>query len=95
MKTSRVLRLAAKHIEKYERCTGGCAAIEQILWDRSDKTGYARIVPQWEEALAYLRRMAPKGVTMGSYWFGKPYDEQDVRILALCFAAVLAEEDGK
>ena len=90
MKTSELLRQAAKKIE-YGWTYGGCSAIEQILWASSDKTSYTQIAPQWKEAVGYLRRMAPAGAAEGRFWF----DNHEVRILALCFAAVLAEEEGR
>ena len=96
MKTSELLRQAAKYIEKNVWADGGCYTIEQILWDGNDKTSYTQIAPQWKEAVGYLRRMAPAKAAEGRYWFGVPTcGEQEIRILALCFAAVLAEEDGR
>ena len=97
MRISKLLQLAAQHIERRPNSwhTGGCQTISYIL-------DHATILPMqsrhvmWVEAVGYLHRMAPANASACDYWFGNPtYNKQDTRILALCFAAVLAEKEGR
>jgi hypothetical protein len=83
MKASKVLRIAAQRIERGLNVLG-CPAVNRIQRD-SDK------------AMHYFNLFKPPRIHHNSVWFGDwlIQENQDCRVLALCFAAAIAESEGQ
>ena len=91
MKSSEVLREAARTIE-LGRGTFGCLAIADVMglyapW----KNGVADIPRQ---VMAAYRKVAPRGHNLSDPWWDTDERGECSRIIGLCLAAAIAEDEG-
>lgn len=98
MKPSEVLRRAAKRVEE-GRTEFGCHAIRSIVVYESLLTNWrdATVCPLYKEAMKYYRQLKSRSLTDHAVWFhlGNSKDPTGRRVLALCFAAAIAESEGE
>lgn len=89
MKSSEVLRRAARSVERGSQSLGCLAIYNVVRWSerRSDA------------AMGFFLRVGPARDSGDPWWGGWPaYDEsehRDARIVGLCFAAAIAESEGQ
>ena len=89
MKSSEILRRAARMVER-EQSSFGCFAILKVM--RLYRTGELRGIP--EPVLGAFRKVAPRGRHLSDPWWFADDGGMDARIIGLCLAAAIAEDEG-
>lgn len=90
MKTSEILRNAAKLVEKNEYLYG-CDAISDAHYNLSG----LYVIAIHSPAYKYFKFFSPKKIIRHfEFWFPYGKDGANQRIIALCMAAAIAESEG-
>ena len=106
MKSSEILRKCARAFERDDAYSGLCYMTKDVAGYTTANRGSKaeqRAYNDSERAMKYVKQFASLRAKTGKYWFGGPcrmggswpeVEAQDLRILAACFAAAVAESEG-
>lgn len=95
MKASELLTKAAIYLERDHDSAfvhlGCCDALNKTWYEDNPTHG------SYSDAVAYLQIMRPTTSHAGEYWYGEPCETPATqeRVLALLFAAAIAESEGE